>query len=435
MIQPQEFLLRRQQLLNKIDQNSIALLFSASEVLRNGDVHFPFRQDSSFYYFTGFLEPESVAIFIPNRKEGQFILFNRPRNEALEKWQGPRAGQKGAREVFGADEAFKIEELDEKILELLLGRQKIYYEIGKNHQIDQRVISWLTKLQAQNRKELRSPSELVDITSITHEMRLFKSHHEVAVIKRATEISAQAHCRAMQVCQPGLSEYELEIALTQEFLKYECRNVAYPSIVGGGANSCILHYIDNSAPLRDGDLVLIDAGVEYEYYAADITRTFPVNGRFTNEQATIYELVLSAQLAVIEAIRPGVRWNRLQEIAVEYLAKGLQQLGILEGTLENIIQNKTYQNYYMHNIGHWLGLDVHDAGNYKQNKEWRLLEPGMVLTVEPGLYLSANNSLAKKWWDIGVRIEDDVLVTDEGCEVLSSGVPKTIHEIEDLMHR
>lgn len=433
MLMEKEYATRRKNLLNKLAKDSAAVFFSSTECLRNGDVHFPFRQNSDFYYFTGFSEPETVALFLPDHEEGEFFLFVRQHDPLMERWIGPCCGQRGACERYGADQAFEIGQLDEKIIELLAGRKEIFYPLGQNKNWDQKINEWVTQLQTHNRKNRPCLKSLSDITAMTHEMRIIKSRGEMELLKKAAQISAQAHIKLMQLCKPGLYEYQLEAAFDYEIKEKGCRSTAYPTIVGGGANACILHYIANKDPLKDGDLVLVDAGGEFENYAADITRTFPVNGKFTKEQATIYEIVLQAQEAVIESIRPGIPWNHLQEIAVNSIAKGLLEVGIFKGSLTDIIEKKSYQNYYMHNIGHWLGLDVHDAGLYKKNDQWRPLEPGMVLTVEPGLYLFANDELDPKWWNIGVRIEDDVAVTDQGCEVLTAKVPKSIQEIEAIM--
>lgn len=435
MITAEEFAVRRKKLLDQLGPNNAAVLFSSSEKLRNGDVHYPFRQNSTFYYYTGFTEPDTVAFFLPDRKEGEFILFNRGRNEALERWIGPCAGQEGACQIYGANQAFDISQLNEKAVELLLNRSTIFYEIGKKPLWDQKVTSWFSKLQSGNRKGIASPSQLADISILAAEMRLIKNSAEIELLRKAADISAMAHCKLMENCREGSFEFELEALFEYEIKVKGCQSTAYPSIVGGGANACILHYVANNSTLKKNELVLVDAGGEFEYYAADITRTFPVNGVFTKEQSLIYQLVLDAQLAVIEAIRPGLPWNQLQEIAALKLSQGMIELGILKGSLDQVLEKKSYQNYYMHNIGHWLGLDVHDAGSYKINGHWRPLKEGMVLTVEPGLYLSPNNKLASKWWNIGVRIEDDVLVTANGCEVLTHSAPKTIAEIESRMSK
>lgn len=427
------FSVRRRMLFERIGEDNAAVLFGSKELVRNGDVHYPFRQNSTFYYFTGFSEPDAVAVFLPGHKDGPFILFNIVRNKEMEQWLGPCASQEGAVTIYGADSAFDIGLLDEKIVDLLADRQKIFYEMGCNKTWDQTLLSWVRKLQGKHRKKYYCPSELADVSVITHEMRLKKDPLEISLLRQVAEKSAQAHIKAIERCCPQLFEYQLEAVINFELINQDCRFSAYPAIVGGGKNACILHYVENKDILQSGDLVLIDAGGEYQNYAADITRTFPVNGKFSKDQAAVYQVVLDAQLAVIDAIKPGIPWNALQELAVKVLVKGMVSLGILSGKIDEIITTKAYQQYYMHNIGHWLGLDVHDVGRYQVKGESRLLEEGMVFTVEPGLYLSANNQLAKRWWGIGIRIEDDILVTDKGCEILSHTVPKTINDLENLM--
>lgn len=427
------FAIRRQKLLEELGNKDAVILFGSSELLRNGDVHFPFRQNSNFFYYTGYSEPEAIAVLVPGDKGGEYIIFNTPKDPVMERWVGTRVGQEGAVAQFGADTAFDIYSIDEKILELLVGREQIFYDLGSHPLWDQRILDWTHELQKRARRSHPCPAALRDLKVKSNEMRLFKDQIEIAILREAAQKSAEAHRAAMQKCKSGMFEFQLEAVINYELMVRGCRFSAYPAIVGGGPNACILHYNDNSKLLKDGDLVLVDAGGEYENYASDITRTFPVNGKFSKEQAEIYNLVLEAQLKVIDLIRPGTPLNLLQEAAVNVLAKGLIRLGILSGTILDVIQQKSYQDYYMHNVSHWLGLDVHDAGSYRINDEWRTLEEGMVLTVEPGLYLSSSNELDKKWWDIGIRIEDDVLVTASGCEVLSHDAPKTIVEIERIM--
>lgn len=431
MSRKDQFSKRRKQLLEKLDKKDAVLLFGSSEQLRNGDVHFPFRQNSNFYYFTGYTEPDAVALLLPHRNEGLYILFNLKSDPLIERWTGKRVGQEGAVKSYGADQAFALDVLNVKLVELLEGCERLYYEMG-NKTFDHKILALVNKLQEQNRRNYGGIT-LSDIRKLAGEMRLLKDHSEIELLRAAAQKSAKAHIAAMKHCRPNLYEYQLEAVINYELMQENCRSFAYPSIVGGGKNACVLHYVANDSRLLAGDLVLIDAGGEYEYYASDITRTFPINGKFSAEQAQIYNLVLKAQEEVIAAIRPGIAWSKLQEIAVSHLSKGLVSLGILKGTVAEVIKNKTYLLYYMHNVSHWLGLDVHDAGAYKIDDQWRTLEEGMVLTVEPGLYLSANKNLDKKWWDIGVRIEDDILVTPEGCEVLTKDVPKEISEIEAIM--
>lgn len=435
MINVEQFAARRSKLLDKIGPDSVAILFSASECVRNADVHFPFRQESNFYYYTGFEEPDSVALFLPKRAEGEFVLFNRRRDPEMEKWLGPRAGQEDACQRYGVDQAFDIEQIDQKIIALLQKRVALFYLLGRNNSWDERIRKWVTFLQKAARRDTPSLNQLSDLNPITASFRVVKDTFEIATLRKVTAISAAAHCKLMEACRPGLFEYELSALFDYEITVKGCKDLAYSTIVGGGANACILHYVQNKAQLKAGDLVLIDAGGEIDNYAADISRTFPTNGKFSKHQALLYQLVLDAQLAVIKEIKPGLPWNKLQEIAASHLTQGLIDLGILRGSLPELLATKAYLRYYMHNIGHWLGLDVHDAGAYSINGQPRPLEPGMVLTVEPGLYLSPNKELDQKWWHIGIRIEDDILVTENGCEVLTEGVPKTLKEIEVIMSR
>jgi len=430
----QAFHKRRQALFAKLPKNSIALLFSGSEVRKSGDQDYLFQPDTDFYYLTGFAEPDAVAVLIPHANEQEFILFNRPRDTEREIWNGRRAGQEGACKHYNANRAFSIDELDKILPELLMGKHEIYYPVGRYATFDERVINQVVKLRNKIRSGIPSPQQLVNIESLIHPMRRIKDDYEISLLRKAGEISAQAHIRGMQVCKPGMFEYEIEAELIYEFRRRGCKWPAYNPIVGGGANACILHYNENNMELQDGDLLLVDAGGEYQGYAADITRTYPVNGKFTEEQRLIYDLVLEAQLAVLELVKPGTRYTALQETAVKVITQGLVKLGIMQGNVDDLIQTQAYKTFYMHNIGHWLGLDTHDAGNYREQNDWVKLEPGFVLTVEPGLYISAGTpGVAKKWWNIGVRIEDNVLVTTSGCEILTQKVPKTVAEIEKLM--
>lgn len=433
MLDQFEFSKRRQRLLNHLGENAAAIIFSAPEYLRNGDTHYPYRQNSDFLYLTGFNEPEAVAVFIPGRAEGEYVLFNRASDPAREIWDGHRAGQEGACEQFGANQAFDSKQLTILLPELIVGKSQLHYLMGKNSQHDKVIFAVLEQLTAKIRNGIKIPSAHINLELFLSEQRLFKSSAEIALMRRAAEVSAAAHCRAMQVARPQLREYHLEAELIAEFTRNGCGAVAYPSIVGAGANACTLHYIENNAELIDGELVLIDAGCEYQGYAADITRTFPVNGHFNAEQRALYEVVLAAQLAAIAVVKPGTTWDKMQECIIAVLTNGLVQLGILNGDVYELIAAKAYLPFYMHNSGHWLGLDVHDVGRYKLDSQWRPLAPGMVLTVEPGLYISPAANVESCWWNMGVRIEDDVLVTAEGYEVLSKHVPKDIAAIEALM--
>ncbi len=433
MVNHNEFAARRQQLMQKMGKNTIAIIAAAPEYIRNGDAHFSYRQNSDFYYLTGFPEPEAVAVLIPDSAENKYILFNRPPDPTAEMWQGKRAGQIGACQDYAADVAYPIAEFSTRLPALLQDVQKVYYPLGQQPELDKAIVAAVNSLQQKVRTGVTAPIEFVDLEHVLHEMRLIKSEAEINLMRKAAQISAQAHRRAMQTCRAGMYEYQLEAELLYEFYRNGSRSPAYNCIVAGGKNSCILHYMENQAELKAGELVLIDAACEYNYYASDITRTFPIDGRFTTEQRAIYELGLAAQSAAIADVRAGTRWDRLQEISERVITEGLIKLGILSGDVETNLQSNSYRAFYTHRLSHWLGMDVHDAGQYKINDEWRELKPGMVFTVEPGIYITANSNVDKKWWNIGVRIEDDVLVTAKGCEVLSAGVPKTVAAIEALM--
>lgn len=433
-MESKEFAHRRKHLLQMMGENSIAILPTADIYYRNRDVAFPFRADSDFYYLTGFPEPEAVAAFIPGRSQGEYLLFCREQNPEKETWEGRRAGTHGACEDYGADDAFPITDMDDILPGLLEDKARVYYAMGYYPAFDQHMVSWVNQIRQASRGGKRSPGEFIALDHLLHEMRLIKSAQEIKLMREAARISAEAHRRAMQLCHPRLMEYQIEAEYLHYFLNQGCRASAYPPIVGSGSNACVLHYTENSARLKRGDLLLVDAGAEYDYYAADITRTFPVSGRFSPAQRAIYELVLEAQLAAIAKVRPGNHWNEPHEAVVEVLTEGLVALGLLTGRVSTLIKKEHYRRFFMHRTGHWLGMDVHDVGNYKVDGEWRVFEPGMALTVEPGLYIPAGNAeAAKKWWNIGIRIEDDVLVTRKGCEVLSAAAPKTVAEIEALM--
>jgi Xaa-Pro aminopeptidase len=405
--------------------------------MRNRDADYPYRQDSDFHYLTGFPEPEAVAVLIPKRKHGEYVLFCRERDPLMETWHGRRAGLEGAMETYGADDAFPITDMDDILPGLLEGHERLYYTMGVNSAFDARVTGWVNTLKEKSRAGVHAPGEFVALDHFLHDMRLYKSRPEISAMRKAAKISAAAHKNAMQVCQPGMMEYEVEAEFHHHFKRHNCEH-AYTPIVGGGENGCILHYTENNAELKDGELLLIDAGAEYDLYAADITRTFPINGRFSDAQKALYEVVLEAQLAAIEKVKPGNHWNDPHEAAVKVLTKGLAKLGLLKGNVRTLIKEDAYRSFYMHRTGHWLGMDVHDVGDYKVGEAWRELEPGMVLTIEPGLYVApgtkvGKRAVAKKWQGIGIRIEDDVLVTKDGCEVLTKDVPKSVADIEALM--
>jgi Xaa-Pro aminopeptidase len=429
-----EYARRRKALMAQMEPNSIAILPAAPVYIRNRDVEHVYRQDSDFQYLTGFPEPEAVLALIPGREHGEYVLFCRERNPERELWDGLRAGQEGAVSQYGADDAFPIGDIDDILPGLIEGRDRVYYAIGCNQEFDHRLMEWINLIRSKARQGAQPPNEFVALDHLLHDMRLYKSAAEAKVMREAAEISARAHVRAMQACRAGLYEYHLEAELDYEFRKGGAKMPAYGSIVAAGRNACILHYRENDAPLKDGDLVLIDAGCEIDCYASDITRTFPVSGSFSAEQKAIYELVLAAQEAAFKEIAPGKHWNEAHEATVRVITAGLLELGLLEGALDELIAAEAYKPFYMHRAGHWLGMDVHDVGDYKVGGEWRVLEAGMAMTVEPGIYIAVDNEqVAKKWRGIGVRIEDDVLVTRTGCEILTGGVPKSVAEIEALM--
>lgn len=431
-----EFQQRRAALMQQLPPNSLVLVPAAHEQTRSRDTEYPFRQNSDFYYLTGFPEPEALLVLAPGREAGEALMFCRPRDRTMEIWNGYRAGPEGAVKDYQMAQAFELAALDEQLPLLMDGVDQIYYPVGHDAAFDQRVLGWLQSVRAKARAGAQAPEGLRALEPLLHEMRLRKSKAEIRLMQEAADISARAHTRAMQRCQPGMGEFQLEAELLHEFAIAGARYPAYSSIVGGGANGCVLHYVENSDPLRDGDLVLIDAGAEFEGYAADITRTFPVNGRFSEPQRALYELVLKAQAAAIRAVKPGNHWNQPHEAAVKVLTTGLCRLGLLQGKVDELIEQGAYQQFYMHRTGHWLGMDVHDVGAYKVEGSWRALEPGMVLTIEPGLYVAPDDeSVDPGWRGIGIRIEDDVLVTAKGRKVLTGGVPKSVVDIEALMGR
>lgn len=444
IIPASEFAERRQRLMQALGENAIALIKSSSVVIRNRDADYPFRQDSDFLYLTGFNEPDAVAVFIPGRAEGEYVLFCQAKDPAMERWTGKRAGVEGAVAHYGADQAFTIGQLDKEIVQLLSGRTELHYRIGMDSDFDLKVLGWVNVLRRQVRNGVEAPSTFKLLDTIVHEMRLFKSPAEVDLMRYAANTAARAHTRAMQSCRAGLFEFEVQAEIEREFRK-NGMEPSYTSIVGGGENACILHYVENRCELKSGDLLLIDAGSEHHGYASDITRTFPVNGRFSLEQRQLYQVVLNAQKSAIAAVKPGNNWDAPHQAAIRTLVAGLVELGLLQGEVDELMKDPPksedgspakeapYRQFYMHKTGHWLGLDVHDVGDYKIKGEWRTLEPGMVLTVEPGLYISPAENVDPKWWNIGIRIEDDVLVTQDGCEVLTKAVVKEVADIEALM--
>ncbi len=430
MIRPQlaEFMRR-------MDPNSVAIIPSAREATRSNDTQYRFRQDSDFFYLTGFEEPEAIAIVAPAREQ-KYTLFVRPRDPEREIWDGRRAGVEGAKSEYGADEALPIVEFDEKLQDILDGAEKLYYRLGVNPDLDDTIIRQIARMRALNRKPIHPPQTIIDPATIVHEMRVLKTPEEIELMQRAADIAAEAHVEAMKAARPGMKEYEIEALIEQIFRRLGAAAPAYTSIVGAGVNATVLHYINNDGELKDGDLILIDAGAEYKGYASDITRTFPINGRYTKAQREIYDLVLEAQMSCVEMVRPGITHDQLKSHSIEVLTKGMVRLGLLKGDPAELIKEKKYEQFYMHGLGHMLGIDVHDVGRYYYDKESRALEPGVVMTVEPGLYINPNTKdIPEQYLGIGVRIEDDVLCTSNGPRVLTNKVPKKAEEIEKLMAR
>jgi len=419
---------RRRRLAQAIG-GGIAVVPTAPERVRNRDSHYPYRFDSHFYYLTGFTEPEAVLVLASQKS----VLFCRERNPEREIWDGLRHGPEAARERFGFDEAHPIGKLDEEMARLLENQPALYYPMGADPEWDARALRWVNTVRARARAGVAAPERVHDVRALVDDMRLVKDAHELGVMRRAARIAAAAHRRAMQRARPGRYEYEIEAELLYEFRRNGAQFPAYSPIVAGGANACVLHYVSNDALLRDGELLLIDAGCELDGYASDLTRTYPVNGRFGDAQREVYEIVLAAQRAAMESVRSGKAWNEPHDAAVRVLAQGLIDLKLLGGNLQEVLEKETYKRFYMHRTGHWLGLDVHDAGDYKRQGSWRTLAPGMALTVEPGLYIRAEDDIPGRLRNIGIRIEDDVLVTDAGCEVLTAEAPKAIDDVEALM--
>lgn len=430
MIKPQlaEFMRR-------MDQKSVAIIPSAREATRSNDTQYRFRQDSDFLYLTGFEEPDTIAVISP-ASDQKFVMFVRPRDPEREIWDGRRAGIEGAKSEYGADEAYPIAEFDEKLHELLDGADILYYRLGVNLDLDNTIIRQIARMRAMTRKPIHPPQTIMDPGTIVHEMRVVKSPEEIELMQRAADIAAEAHREAMKTVRPGMKEYEVEALLEHVFRRHGASGPAYTSIVGAGANATVLHYINNDGELGDGELLLIDAGAEYQGYASDITRTFPINGRFSKAQREIYDLVLDTQMSCIEMARPGVKHDDLKNHSIKMLTEGMVRLGLLKGDPEELIKEEKYKQFYMHGLGHFLGIDVHDVGRYYYGTDSRELEPGMVMTVEPGLYVAADTEdIPEQYLGIGVRIEDDVVITNNGARILTSKVPKQAEEIEELMAR
>lgn len=431
-MQPQEFARRRRRLMDLIGAGGLAVLPAAPERSRTRDTLYNYRPDSDLYYVTGFEEPEAVAVLIPGRSQGEFIFFCQEKDPERELWYGLRAGPRGAVAEYGADDAFPISDIDEILPGLLEQSERVYYTMGVSIDFDQRLLGWMNVL-ASRRQNGQTPDELVALDHLLHEMRLFKDRREVSAMRSSARIAVGAHSRTMRACRPGMMEYELEAELLYEFHRNGAENSYWP-IVASGENACVLHYQKNDARLQDGDLVLVDAGCEYQFYASDITRTYPINGEFTKPQRELYDVVYAANRAAITKVQPGNHWNDPHNAAVKEITLGLRDIGILSGRLPGLIKTGAYRPFFMHRTGHWLGMDVHDVGNYKVDERWRLLEPGMVMTVEPGIYISGKaRDVPKRWRGIGIRIEDDVYLSRNGPQVLSQALPVLAEEIEDLM--
>lgn len=434
-ISASEFARRRKQLMRLAGEDAILVLPAAPERVRSHDTHYPYRQDSDFWYLSGFPEPEAVLVLVPGRRHGEALLFCRERDVEREAWDGPRAGQEGAVDAFGMDDAYPIDDLDEILPGLLEGRTRVYYHFGRDAEFDLKLIGWVNRVRAQVRQGAQPPHEFLELGHLLHELRLFKSKDELKLMRRAAGISVRAHQAAMRAARPGVREYELQADIEREFRANDAWP-AYNSIVGAGANACVLHYRANAAAAKDGELVLIDAGAEFRGYASDITRSFPVNGRFGKEQRALHDLVCAAQAAAMAWARPGVAYEAGHVAAVETLTEGLLKLGLLKGRLEKNLAEGHYRRFYRHKTGHWLGLDVHDVGDYRIDGESRLLEPGMAFTIEPGLYVSPDDATVDaKWRGIGIRIEDDVVVTADGHEVLTGALARSADEVEAFMAR
>ena len=433
MIKPAEFARRRKQLMRMAADDAILILPAAPERIRSKDTTYPYRQDSDFWYLSGFAEPEAVLVLVPGRKHGECLLFCRERDADKEAWDGPRAGPEGAIDAFGMDDAFPISDLDDILPGLLEGRSRVYYHFGRDTDFDLKLIGWVNRVRAQSRQGAQPPHEFLELGHLLHELRLFKSVGEIKLMQRAADIACRAQLAAMRATRPGAFEYEVEAALQHTYRANDAV-AAYEPIVGAGANGCVLHYRANNARMNEGELLLVDAGAEYALYASDITRTWPVSGRYSKEQRALYQLVLDAQAAALAQARPGKAWIAGHEAAVEVLTEGLLSLGLLKGTLKQNLASGDYRRFYMHKTGHWIGLDVHDVGEYKLAGDFRELEPGMAFTIEPGLYIApGSKGVPAKYQGIGIRIEDDVLIGKDGHQVLTDGVPKEVDAVEAVL--
>ena len=433
MIKQKEYAKRRRQLMRMAGEDSIVILQAAPSRIRNNDVHYPYRQDSDFLYLTGFREHDAMLVLIPDDDGGKSIFFCRSRDPEREMWDGRMVGLEGAVSVYGMDEAYDFKEIDIRLREMLQDRDRIFYDLGRDPLFDQRLIGWLNEFRGKARKTFHAPEEIHALDHMLHDMRVYKSREELSVMRRAAKITIEAHREAMTICQPGMNEADIHASLLATFTRNQCE-ASYLPIVGGGVNACVLHYIENKDELRNGDLLLIDAGAEYDGYASDITRTFPINGKFSSEQTDLYNLVLAAQAAAIEQARAGNQWQDVHDAAVRVATEGMIELGILKNGLEEELESKTYKKFYIHNTGHWLGLDVHDVGEYTIDGHSRELEPGMVLTIEPGIYIPPEEeSVEGCWRGTGIRVEDNVAITKDDPRILTDGLARTVDEIETLM--
>ncbi len=433
MIKQKEYARRRRQLMRMAGEESIIILQAAPASLRNNDVYYPYRQDSDFLYLTGFQEHDALLVLIPGEKDGKCMLFCRERNPEREMWDGRMVGLESAVSTYGMDEAHDIKQLESRLQDLLRDKERIYYDLGRDPMFDQRLIGWLNDFRGKARKTFHAPEEIHALDHMLHDMRVYKSREELSAMRRSAKIAIEAHEIAMQICQPGMNEADIHASLLHTFTRHQCEP-SYLPIVGGGVNACVLHYIANKDVLHDGDLLLIDAGAEYDGYASDITRTFPVNGKFTPQQRQLYDVVLAAQAAAFEKAREGEQWEDVHAAAIRVATEGMIELGVLEHGLEEELELDGYKQFYVHKTGHWLGLDVHDVGEYTIDGHSRQLEPGMVLTIEPGIYIHPEeNSVAECWRGVGIRIEDNVVITSDDPLILTDALARTADEIEQLM--
>ena len=433
MIKQKEYARRRRQLMRMAGEESIIILQAAPARLRNNDVYFPYRQDSDFLYLTGFREHDALLVLLPEEKGGKSILFCRDRDPEREMWDGRMVGLEAAISEYGMDEAYEIKEAETRLRAMLQDMERIYYDLGRDPMFDQRLIGWLNEFRGEARKTFHAPEEIHALDHMLHDMRVYKSREELSAMRRSAKVAIEAHEIAMQICEPGLNEADVHASLLHTFTRHQCEP-SYLPIVGGGANACVLHYISNKDVLNDGDLLLIDAGAEYDGYASDITRTFPVNGKFSSEQRALYDVVLAAQAAAIGKARSGEQWQDVHDAAIHVATEGMIDLGILKGSLEDHLESKGYKQFYIHNTGHWLGLDVHDVGEYTIDGHSRELEPGMVMTIEPGIYIGPEEqSVDECWRGIGIRIEDNIAITPDEPRILTDGLARSAEEVEALM--